>query len=133
MQVSAKDLKKLNISAEKIFIIAGMLHKYHNNLCIYLTIINSPIILSEFVNAKDHCIVLGIYYILYLLGGKWTTYRSMAEETMDRAIEECNLKPTNQCVTKGLKLDGAHEWSPTLFIRLIQDFGLDTEVGNLTS
>ena len=28
----------------------------------------------------------------------------------------------------GLLLDGAHGWSPTLFIRLIQDFGMDSTV-----
>lgn len=61
-------------------------------------------------------------------GGKWTTYRSMAEETVDRAVKECGLKPTSGCRTKGLLLDGAHGYSPTLFIRLVQDFGLENEV-----
>ncbi|VDI49682.1 Hypothetical predicted protein [Mytilus galloprovincialis] len=61
-------------------------------------------------------------------GGKWTTYRHMAEETVDKAIDVCNLKTTSGCRTKGLMLDGAHGWSPTLFIRLVQDFGLENEV-----
>ena len=61
-------------------------------------------------------------------GGKWTTYRSMAEETVDRAVQVCGLTPANGCVTKGLPLDGAVEWTPTLFIRLIQDFGMDLDV-----
>ena len=52
----------------------------------------------------------------------------MAEETVDRAIAECDLKPERHCVTTGFLLDGAKDWTPTLFIRLIQDFGLDTEV-----
>lgn len=47
---------------------------------------------------------------------------------MDKAVEVCKLKPKNDCVTKGLLLEGAHGWTPTLFIRLIQDFGLDSEV-----
>ena len=63
-----------------------------------------------------------------MAGGKWTTYRSMAEETVDRAIEVCGLKPVRGCLTKGLLLHGAHGWTPTLFIRLIQDFGLDDGV-----
>ena len=53
----------------------------------------------------------------------------MAEETVDKAVEVCGLTTTGPCVTKGLLLDGAHGWSPTMFIRLIQDFGLDSEVG----
>ena len=61
-------------------------------------------------------------------GGKWTTYRHMAEETVDKCIEVCQLSPTSPCQTTGLLLDGAHDWSPTLFIRLIQDFGVDTAV-----
>ena len=63
-----------------------------------------------------------------LVGGKWTTYRSMAQETVDKAIEVCGLKPVRGCLTKGLLLHGAHGWTPTLFIRLIQDFGLDAGV-----
>ena len=52
----------------------------------------------------------------------------MAEQTVDKAIEVCNLKPASGCRTKGLLLDGAHGWSPTMFIRLVQDFGLENEV-----
>ena len=61
-------------------------------------------------------------------GGKWTTYRHMAEETVDKCIEVCQLTPLSPCQTTGLLLDGAHGWSPTLFIRLIQDFGVDNAV-----
>lgn len=63
-----------------------------------------------------------------ITGGKWTTYRHMAEETLDKAVEVCGLKPSKPCQTKGLLLDGAHGWTPTLFIRLVQDFGLENEV-----
>ena len=53
----------------------------------------------------------------------------MAEETVDKVIEVGKLK-AKPCITTGLLLDGAHTWSPTMFIRLIQDFGLDSEVSN---
>lgn len=66
-------------------------------------------------------------------GGKWTTYRSMAEETVDRAVQECCLQPTGSCVTKGLLLEGAHGWSPTMFIRLVQDYGLENAVSGTHS
>lgn len=52
----------------------------------------------------------------------------MAEETVDKAIIACDLTPSGPCKTKGLLLDGAHGWSPTLFIRLVQDFGLENAV-----
>ena len=39
--------------------------------------------------------------VFVFAGGKWTTYRHMAEETVDKAVELCNLKPTSGCQTKG--------------------------------
>jgi hypothetical protein len=54
----------------------------------------------------------------------------MAEETIDKAVEVCKLEPAKPCQTKGLLLDGAHGWTPTLFIRLVQDFGLESEVSS---
>jgi glycerol-3-phosphate dehydrogenase len=66
--------------------------------------------------------------LLWGVGGKWTTYRQMAEETVDMAICCGRLCPANKCVTRGLLLDGAHGWSPTLFIRLVQDFGVGSSV-----
>jgi len=56
----------------------------------------------------------------------------MAEETVDRCVKVCKLK-AGKSVTKGLLLEGAHDWTPTMFIRLIQDFGLDHKVYLLTS
>ena len=39
-----------------------------------------------------------------------------------------SLHPARNCQTKGLLLEGAHAWSPTMFIRLVQDYGLESEV-----
>lgn len=78
--------------------------------------------------ARNHIIEVSHDNLITIAGGKWTTYRSMAEQTVDKAIEVCNLKPASGCRTKGLLLDGAHGWSPTMFIRLVQDFGLENEV-----
>ncbi|MEQ2184028.1 glycerol-3-phosphate dehydrogenase, partial [Goodea atripinnis] len=60
-------------------------------------------------------------------GGKWTTYRSMAEETLDAAIKSHSLS-AEPCRTVGLMLEGAKGWTPTLYIRLVQDYGLEKEV-----
>lgn len=62
------------------------------------------------------------------LGGKWTTYRSMAEETLNTAIKSHSLT-ADPCKTVGLMLEGAKGWTPTLYIRLVQDYGLEKEVG----
>lgn len=60
-------------------------------------------------------------------GGKWTTYRAMARDTIDTAIREHGLR-AGSCRTMGLQLEGAQDWSPTLYIRLVQDYGLESEV-----
>src|SRR5690606_9958562 len=38
------------------------------------------------------------------------------------------LKPKNSCVTENIKIYGAHDYKPTTYIKLIQQFGLDKEV-----
>ena len=54
----------------------------------------------------------------------------MAAETVDQCIKTANLKPKNACITNGLILNGGEKWTPTSYIRLVQDYGLDTEVTN---
>lgn len=78
--------------------------------------------------ARNHIVHVSDSKLVTIAGGKWTTYRSMAEETVDAAVKACGLKPTSDCVTKGLFLEGGHNWTPTSFIRLVQDYGLETEV-----
>lgn len=51
----------------------------------------------------------------------------MAEETLDAAVESLAL-PAGPCKTVGLMLDGAKGWTPTFYIRLVQDYGLEKEV-----
>jgi glycerol-3-phosphate dehydrogenase len=65
--------------------------------------------------------------LITIAGGKWTTYRAMAAETVDEAVRVFGLKPKRPCLTETTRLLGAHEYSSTLFIRLIQKFGLETE------
>ena len=61
--------------------------------------------------------------------GKWTTYRAMARDTVDKAVEVGGLNDPRGCQTDGFILDGGEGWYPTLFIRLVQDYGLEVEVG----
>lgn len=52
----------------------------------------------------------------------------MAEETVDAAVKEFDLAPNGPSQTAHIKLVGGHAWSPTMYIKLIQQFGLETEV-----
>ena len=42
--------------------------------------------------------------LVTIAGGKWTTYRSMAEETIDAAVKGCGLAPQSKSQTDGLLL-----------------------------
>jgi len=109
---------------------------------------------------RNHLIDMSSSGLLTIAGGKWTTYRQMAEETLDSAITHFKLTPgpkplpfypsydqnldssavsaargtygmleiNGTCNTDKLKLIGAHGWSKTLFINLIQHFGVETAV-----
>lgn len=77
---------------------------------------------------RNHLINVSESGLLTISGGKWTTYREMAEETVDRAIDEYKLRPLRDCVTLHLRLLGSHMWSRTMYVRLLQAYGLDTDV-----
>ncbi|CAO3568070.1 unnamed protein product [Mortierella alpina] len=77
---------------------------------------------------RNHMINVSKSGLLTIAGGKWTTYRAMAAETIDEAIKEFNLKPARECSSDRVKLIGSHGYSKTMFIRLIQQFGLETEI-----
>lgn len=77
---------------------------------------------------RNHMINVSESGLLTIAGGKWTTYREMAEQTVDRAIEEFKLKPVRGCMTKKTRLLGSHGWSKTMYVKLLQRFGLETDV-----
>jgi glycerol-3-phosphate dehydrogenase len=56
--------------------------------------------------SREHHIDLSASGMVTVAGGKWTTYRRMAEDTLDFAIQH-NLLPPKPCVSKGIRLRGA--------------------------
>ncbi|KAK0634790.1 glycerol-3-phosphate dehydrogenase [Bombardia bombarda] len=98
---------------------------------------------------RNHLIDISDSGLVTCAGGKWTTYRQMAEECVDAAVKEFGLKTEpvvdaprvsgteaiddganldGSCQTHRVRLLGAHGFSRTLFIHLIQHFGVETEV-----
>ena len=98
---------------------------------------------------RNHLVTFSDSGLLTCAGGKWTTYRQMAQDAVDEAVKHFNLrtKPLigatrisgtemindaapldGTCQTHQVRLVGAHGFSKTLFINLIQHFGLETEV-----
>lgn len=98
---------------------------------------------------RNHLLTASDSGLLTCAGGKWTTYRQMAEETVDDALKLYNLQPApvmqvprisgtemiddsapldGTCQTHQVRLIGAHGFSKTLFINLIQHFGVETTI-----
>jgi glycerol-3-phosphate dehydrogenase len=61
--------------------------------------------------SRRHKIILSKSGLLTIVGGKWTTYRMMAEETLDRAIRSGFLEK-KKCITSDFKLGSKSENSP---------------------
>jgi glycerol-3-phosphate dehydrogenase len=57
--------------------------------------------------SRDHTIHIDQNGLLTTTGGKWTTYRHMAADTVDKALELARL-PEMPCVTAGLNIHGFH-------------------------
>ncbi len=60
------------------------------------------------VMPRDHVIKVLPSGLVHVTGGKWTTYRSMAEHTIDKAIQKAGLK-FSPVKTKDLKIHGCTE------------------------
>ena len=56
--------------------------------------------------------------MITITGGKWTTYRKMAEDTVDKAIQVGQLEP-KPCSTKDLPIHGSinqKDWNDHLYV-----------------
>lgn len=98
---------------------------------------------------RNHLIDISESGLVTCAGGKWTTYRQMAEECVDAAVKEFGLhtRPVlnaprvsgtdivddgaildGSCQTHQVRLIGAHGFSRNLHIHITQHFGLATDV-----
>ena len=62
--------------------------------------------------------------ITFVTGGKWTTYREMAEDAIDRVVEIGSLDHATPCVTPMTRLLGAEGYVDNLPIQLVQGYGI---------
>lgn len=79
--------------------------------------------------ARNHVILVSSSRLISIIGGKWTTYRKMGEDVIDRAIRECRLKDVPS-QTASLKLHGAvHGMDPDEWLSCYgSDFALLQEL-----
>lgn len=57
--------------------------------------------------SREHTIIISETGLVSITGGKWTTYRSMAEDTLDKCIAAGLISTSNICTTSNYPLVGA--------------------------
>ncbi|KAG2401817.1 Glycerol-3-phosphate dehydrogenase [Vigna angularis] len=72
--------------------------------------------------SRDHVVCEDYPGLVTITGGKWTTYRSMAEDAVNAAIKSGKLSPTSRCVTNNLRLVGGEGWERSSFTVLAQQY-----------
>lgn len=68
-----------------------------------------PLVKGNSINtaglSRDHLITISESELITITGGKWTTYRKMAEDVIEVAIQKAGL-PEKECLTKNLPVHG---------------------------
>jgi glycerol-3-phosphate dehydrogenase len=64
--------------------------------------------------------------LISVLGGKWTTYRAMAEDAIDALMPRLAM-PAVPCITSNRRLAGSEGWSPNFWAELARDYGIAEE------
>ncbi|MDR6193203.1 FAD-dependent oxidoreductase [Siphonobacter sp. SORGH_AS_0500] len=65
--------------------------------------------------------------LISILGGKWTTYRLMASDTIDAVCEVLKIR-NRDCVTEKYLLSGAENYTPDLFLKLQEEYQFTEEI-----
>jgi glycerol-3-phosphate dehydrogenase len=64
--------------------------------------------------------------LISVLGGKWTTYRAMAEDAINTVMQRLAV-PAVPCITRSHRLDGSEGWKPNLWAELVQEYRVSEE------
>lgn len=78
--------------------------------------------------SRDHTIVVSSAGLLTITGGKWTTYRKMAEDAVDMAVTTGSLAPRSGSRTSALPLVGGARFAPDGAAALRDHYGLPQDV-----
>lgn len=77
---------------------------------------------------RDHHIESSASSLISITGGKWTTFRKMAEDVVDYAIEKGALEVTEPCQTEKAVLVGGENYGPRLPELLRDEYPIDQDV-----
>ena len=81
--------------------------------------------------ARDHVIEESESGLQTIAGGKWTTYRKMAQDSVDQAIKLFNLfAPKPDCQTENLAIIGGSGYSEKGYLDLIEKYAFAEDVAH---
>jgi glycerol-3-phosphate dehydrogenase len=75
--------------------------------------------------SRDHIIVQSQSGLVTIAGGKWTTYRKMAEDTVDHVIHRFKLTPLRGCQTERLFIAGGENYDHEGDRKLAEEYDFD--------
>ncbi len=90
-------------------------------------LVNDPSAADTARLARDHVISSSPSGLITIAGGKWTTYRKMAKDTVDYAVRAAGLKPASGCRTDRITLAGGAGFQPEAAPELARQYGLSEE------
>jgi len=77
---------------------------------------------------RDHVIEQSPSGLVTIAGGKWTTYRKMAQDTVDHVVQSFDLKQAGKCSTDRIYLSGGANYDPEGAKKLTEEYGFDPTV-----
>eukprot|EP00049_Salpingoeca_infusionum_P009249 m.153209 g.153209 ORF g.153209 m.153209 type:complete len:595 (-) comp14284_c0_seq1:2467-4251(-) len=78
---------------------------------------------------RSHFVYVSDSKLVSISGGKWTTYRRMAEDTVDEVLRQFpSLQRAGPCVTRSTPLVGAKGYADTLPHVLVQKYNVSIDV-----
>jgi len=80
--------------------------------------------------SRDHVIMESPSGLITIAGGKWTTYRKMAQDAVDYAVRQAGIEPWVPSPTLQLPLVGAAKYDPNHAALLQAKYGLDSDVAS---
>jgi glycerol-3-phosphate dehydrogenase len=78
--------------------------------------------------SRDHVLEESPSGLLTIAGGKWTTYRKMAGDTVDYAVKKFNLRQENGCRTDSIPLNGGANFHADGGVQLAEAYGMDPTI-----
>jgi len=77
---------------------------------------------------RDHVISMSESGLLTIVGGKWTSYRRMAEDTVNQAVAGWNLEPKSPCETNQIAVIGGNNYKPDGDKQLAAKYQLEKDI-----